>query len=173
MIRAAVLISAFFAVGFCCDAFPNGTDTTLNWFPSCTSKITVYSVFATDGNGNAEYPIHLSAPLYAQVNLTNNGNVYDQMKLTTNLWNWGGFSGCEWHSLPTLGLLSNLDACTNGIPCPIPQGNQQLTITMDFSKFGDIISLLQDDKPYQIQQVITAPNGDTLCITVQARARIK
>ncbi|PIO62434.1 hypothetical protein TELCIR_16004, partial [Teladorsagia circumcincta] len=43
----------------------------------------------------------------------------------------------------------NLDACTNGISCPIKIGRQELDMVLDFSPYGAIIALLKDDAPYQ------------------------
>uniref|UniRef100_A0AC34PVB6 MD-2-related lipid-recognition domain-containing protein n=1 Tax=Panagrolaimus sp. JU765 TaxID=591449 RepID=A0AC34PVB6_9BILA len=173
MQSTVVALFAFLAIASACEQWPNGTDTKLNWFQSCTGNVVVHSLQTTDANGNAEYPIHLGKPLYVHLNITNNGQVYNNMKLDTNIWNWGGWTGCSWHSLPTLGLLSNQDACTNGVPCPIPVGNQLLTVTLDFSKYQAIIDLLTNDAPYQLQQVITdSASGSKLCVTVQSRALI-
>uniref|UniRef100_A0A914YBV3 MD-2-related lipid-recognition domain-containing protein n=1 Tax=Panagrolaimus superbus TaxID=310955 RepID=A0A914YBV3_9BILA len=172
MFRSFIFVLIFIGVSYCCEKFPNGTETTLNWFASCPSKATIYTVTTSDANGNPEYPIHLGKPLPVHVNLTNNGDVYQQLKLNINIWTWGGWSGCSWHTLPTLGMLNNLDACSYGVPCPVPKGNQAMTLTIDFSKFQNIIDLLQDDSPYQVQMVMTADNGDQVCATVQARCRI-
>jgi hypothetical protein len=172
MIRSFVFLVIFLNVAYCCETFPNGTDTKMNWFASCPSKATIYTVTTTDADGNVEYPIHLGKPLPVHVNLTNNGDVYQSLKLDINIWSFGGWSGCEWHPLYTLGLLNNLDACSYGVPCPVPTGNQAMTLTIDFSQFQQIIDLLKDDAPYQVQMIMTAPNGDQVCATVQARCRI-
>ncbi|KAE9556140.1 hypothetical protein FO519_000628 [Halicephalobus sp. NKZ332] len=182
MLKSAVLLLALIGVANAvtvrdCAAFPNGTDTKLNWWPSCTGKIIFNTLAATDADGNAEYPVQLIKPLHVNLGLVNNGAVYcgsAGCKLDTYIWSWGGWTGCDWHSISTLGLLNNLDACTNGVPCPIAQGNQNITVVVDFSKFQAIISLLTDDSPYQLQQIITDnATGDKACVTVQARAKTK
>ncbi|KAE9551399.1 hypothetical protein FO519_005379 [Halicephalobus sp. NKZ332] len=156
-----------------CDTWPNGTDTTFNWWVSCGTKVIYYDAYPTDSNNNPEYPIHLGQPVLAHANITNLGNVYKNLKITLKIYSWGGWSGCDWHELPTFGLLDNLDACQNGVPCPVPTGNQILVITLDFSKFQAIINLLTDDAPYQIWfQLSDVDSGDQTCLTVQARARI-
>uniref|UniRef100_A0A914QU89 MD-2-related lipid-recognition domain-containing protein n=1 Tax=Panagrolaimus davidi TaxID=227884 RepID=A0A914QU89_9BILA len=124
----------------------------------------------TDPYGNLEYPLHFTKPIYARANLTNNGNILDNLKLDIYLANWGGWSGCEWHRLDTLGILNNLDACTNGIICPILPGNQNNVMALDFTKFNGFIDLLNDDVSYQIQLVLTAPSNEQFCMTVQTRA---
>jgi hypothetical protein len=166
MFKAIIVFVALLGVTYCCDKYPNGTDTKMNWFASCPSKATIYNVVAD------EYPIHLGKPLPVHVNLTNNGDVYQSLTLTIKIWTWGGFSGCDWHTLPTLGLLNNLNACEYGVPCPVPKGNQEMTLLIDFSKFQAVIDLMKDDAPYQVQMLMTAANGDMVCATVQARCRL-
>uniref|UniRef100_A0AC34G430 MD-2-related lipid-recognition domain-containing protein n=1 Tax=Panagrolaimus sp. ES5 TaxID=591445 RepID=A0AC34G430_9BILA len=165
-----LFIANTYAIG-CEVDYPGDTDRALNWFPSCSSKIVIHSVTPIDALGRVEYPIKVDVPLHVRVNMTNNGPEFNDMKLSTNLWSWGGWFGCDWHTVLTFGVLSNLDACTNGIPCPIKRGHQVITIVMDFTKWQAIIAILGNDAAYQIEQVITAPSGDTFCITVQARAR--
>ena len=66
-----------------------------------------------------------------------------------------------------------MNGCTNGIACPIPQGNQVLKVTIDFSKFQAIIGLLKNDAPYQLQITLTnKATGDKIVVTAQARAEI-
>lgn len=68
---------------------------------------------------------------------------------------------------------NNLDGCTNGIACPIPQGNQVLKVTIDFSKFQAIINLLKNDAPYQLQITLTdKATNNKIVVTAQARAEI-
>lgn len=88
-----VFVIALFSLTQGCDKFPNGTETTLNWFPSCKSPATILNLIATDASNTVEYPIHLGKPLHAHVNLTNNGQVYPNLKLDINIWSWGGWSG--------------------------------------------------------------------------------
>uniref|UniRef100_A0AC34QGZ7 MD-2-related lipid-recognition domain-containing protein n=1 Tax=Panagrolaimus sp. JU765 TaxID=591449 RepID=A0AC34QGZ7_9BILA len=162
----AVIFFLVFAGVYGCEQWPNGTD-----WASCGTKAVYYKLWPTDQNNNPEYPIHLGKPLIAHANLTNLGSVYSNLKLSIKIYEWGGWTGCSWHELPTFGLLTNLDACANGVKCPIPTGNQILDVTLDFSKFQSIIDLLKDNAPYQIwMQLQDVPTGDTTCVTVQARA---
>jgi len=107
-----------------------------------------------DADGNDEYPIVYRKPLYVLTDLLS-PDTYSKLTLDIAIYSWGGFLGCEWHKIPTFGLLSNLDACTNGLACPIEKGRHNTTIILDFSKYGKIIGLLTDDAPYQTQVVLT------------------
>jgi hypothetical protein len=169
-------VVAFFSCGvFCCEKFPNGTDSKLNWWQCSNGDVTVYSLNTVDKNGNKVYPIHLSKPLYVAMNMTNNsGKDFSNLRLDINLWQWGGWTGCSWHSILTFGLLSDLDACKTGVPCPIKQGNQILTVEVDFSKFSTIINLLKDNAPYQVQYILTdRDTGKATCVELQAKARLQ
>uniref|UniRef100_A0A7E4ZSV7 ML domain-containing protein n=1 Tax=Panagrellus redivivus TaxID=6233 RepID=A0A7E4ZSV7_PANRE len=175
MFRTVAAVLAFIAVCQGCDKFPNGTETALHWFQSCTGNTVAYDLQAFDGAGNPEYPVHLSQPLYVKLNLTNNAAApYTTLSLSMKLSTWGGWTGCNWHELPTFGLLDNMNGCENGIPCPIPTGNNLLNVVVDFTKYDQIISLLTNDAPYQLEQIITdTVTGDKTCVTVQTRALIK
>ncbi|CEF70182.1 MD-2-related lipid-recognition domain and Immunoglobulin E-set domain-containing protein [Strongyloides ratti] len=169
----SLFIIALIQYSICCETFPNGTDTKLNWFNCPDSKLVIFnSVVTVDGNNNKEYPIKLKEPVYVNVNIDNNGNTFSSIRLDLELYQWGGWQGCSWHQIPTFGLLSNLDACKHGVPCPIASGkNQNLKVTIDFTKFESIISLLKNDAPYQLMFKLTdIPTGETSCTMVQARS---
>ncbi|ETN77689.1 hypothetical protein RB195_009798 [Necator americanus] len=158
----------------CSTTWPNGTDTHTNWYQCNSGPITFYNATPFDASGNYEYPIHLSKPLIIKTDINNPKNTYGSpgLKQTTNIWSWS--SSCTWSSVPTFGMLKNLDACTNGIPCPIKTGRQELDILMDFSPYNAIISLLKDDAPYQLQMILHDDvTKDEACIIFQARARIQ
>ncbi|VDL79640.1 unnamed protein product [Nippostrongylus brasiliensis] len=110
------------------------------------------------------------------MDILNPTNVYTDPNLlgTVNLWSWGTASGgCAWSSIPTLGLLKDLNACENGLPCPVKTGRQWLTATIDFSKFQAIINMLKDNAPYQLQLLLhDKKSGDNSCLMFQARAYI-
>ncbi|KAI6240168.1 MD-2-related lipid-recognition domain and Immunoglobulin E-set domain-containing protein [Aphelenchoides fujianensis] len=140
-----------------CVTFPNGTDTKANWFvcPDVDNDGKIYSVEFTDMQGKDEYPIKLTEPLEVVMKINNPGSAHKNIRLDIDIYSWGGWSGCDWHEIPTFGLLSNLDACQNGVPCPIQPGDQTLNITLDFSKYSSIIALLTDDAPYQLHYKLT------------------
>uniref|UniRef100_A0A914CHL8 MD-2-related lipid-recognition domain-containing protein n=1 Tax=Acrobeloides nanus TaxID=290746 RepID=A0A914CHL8_9BILA len=153
-------------------SWPNSTDTANHWWQNPSSIFTIYSLTTTNEQGQQEYPIHLGAPLVAVLNATNTGPVISQLQEDIALAEWDP-NNCKWNTLPTFGLLNNLNGCTNGIACPIPQGNQVLKVTIDFSKFQAIIGLLKNDAPYQLQITLTnKATGDKIVVTAQARAEI-
>ncbi|VDP19020.1 unnamed protein product [Heligmosomoides polygyrus] len=94
--------------------------------------------------------------------------------LNINLWSWGTSLGtCAWSSLPTFGMLSNLDACSHGITCPIKIGRQELDVMVDFTKYQAIINMLKDDSPYQLEYAMHDKiSKDDTCFMAQARAKL-
>ena len=111
----------------------------LSYFRQCDSgaSATFYNATPYDQTGNNyEYPIHLSKPIVVKTDLDNYGHVYSDPNLlsTVNLWSWS--DQCTWSSVPTLGLLKNLNACENGVPCPVQTGRQTLPVTLDFTKYN-------------------------------------
>ncbi|KAH7731380.1 Protein F42A10.7 [Aphelenchoides avenae] len=170
-----LVLLAFCSYGtFACVKFPNGTDKALNWWSCGQGDITIYSLVAQDAGGKPEYPIHLATPLNVGMNITNTAGTIKNIQLDISLWQWGGWTGCSWHSILTFGLLSGLDACTNGFPCPVSPGNQNIKAVIDFSKYGSIIGLLKNDSPYQVQYKLTDKDtGRSTCTMIQARALTK
>uniref|UniRef100_A0A8R1HYZ3 Uncharacterized protein n=1 Tax=Caenorhabditis japonica TaxID=281687 RepID=A0A8R1HYZ3_CAEJA len=68
----------------------------------------------------------------------------------------------------------DLPACSNGVPCPVNPGNQELDVTIDFSKYEQVISLLKDNQPYQVEYLLhDNKSGDNVCLMIQAWAYIK
>ena len=111
----------------------------LSHFRQCDSgaSATFYNATPYDQTGtNYEYPIHLSRPIVVKTDVDNHGHVYSNPNLlsTVNLWSWS--DQCTWASVPTLGLLKNLNACENGVPCPVRTGRQILPVTLDFTKYN-------------------------------------
>ncbi|KAI6235248.1 MD-2-related lipid-recognition domain-containing protein [Aphelenchoides besseyi] len=158
-----------------CEKWPNNTDTKLNWFPDPTVKNdgTIYSMKFTDLQGKEVYPIKLTSPVNVIMDI-DSPTQHSQIRLDIEIYSWGGWSGCSWHKIPTFGLLSNLDACTNGVSCPIPKGRHSITIKLDFSKYKSIISLLTDDSPYQLSYKLTDKSSKkATAVIVQARAKTK
>ncbi|EYB86030.1 hypothetical protein Y032_0286g1384 [Ancylostoma ceylanicum] len=156
--------------------WPNGTDVTFNWWQCNSGPVQFYNATPSDVNGNYEYPIHLGKPLVVSMDMLNPKNVYTNPNLlaSVNLWSWGtSLGGCSWSSIPTLGLLKDLNACESGVPCPVQTGRQWLSATVDFSKFQAIINMLKDNAPYQLQLTLhDKKSGDTSCLMAQARAYI-
>uniref|UniRef100_A0A0N4Z4K6 ML domain-containing protein n=1 Tax=Parastrongyloides trichosuri TaxID=131310 RepID=A0A0N4Z4K6_PARTI len=175
MLNKIILLTFIAIIGstYSCDTFPNGTDTKINWF-NCpdSGEIIFHSLTTVDASGNPDYPIKLKEPVYVNVNIDNTGVAFSSITLDVSLYQWGGWQGCSWHEVPTFGLLAGQNACTNGVPCPIPAGNNQnLKITLDFTKFSSIISLLKNDAPYQLMYKLTDnASGKTSCTMVQARS---
>ncbi|CAJ0599844.1 unnamed protein product [Cylicocyclus nassatus] len=177
MYSANLIVFLFLvAAAFACDTqWPNGTDTKVSWYQCNNGPITFFNVTPFDTDGNYEYPVHLSKPLIIKADINNPKTTYGSpaLKQTTNIWSWS--SSCSWSSVPTFGMLKNLDACTNGIPCPIKTGRQYMNIVNDFSPYSAIINLLKDDAPYQMQVILhdETSKADVACIIYQARARIQ
>ncbi|EGT50987.1 hypothetical protein CAEBREN_21929 [Caenorhabditis brenneri] len=67
---------------------------------------------------------------------------------------------------------NNIDACSNGVPCPIRPGNNQvINLELDFSDTPAIINLLKNDKPYQLEYMLHDDvTKEDLCVIFQARA---
>ncbi|VDO37591.1 unnamed protein product [Haemonchus placei] len=174
-----VLALVFVLIGstFACKTWPNGTDTTFHWYQCNNGPVMFYNATPYDETGkNFEYPIHLGKPIMMKCDILNPTHVYSSpnLMLTINLWSWGTSLGtCAWTSLPTLGLLSNLDACTHGVPCPVQLGRQELDVMVDFTKYEAIINMLKDDSPYQLEYAMhDKATKDNICFMAQARARL-
>uniref|UniRef100_A0A1I8AUQ8 ML domain-containing protein n=1 Tax=Steinernema glaseri TaxID=37863 RepID=A0A1I8AUQ8_9BILA len=165
------ILAALLALSSGCEQFPNGTETTFNWWPCASvAGVTVSSMKPVNADGSLQYPVKLTDNLNIAVSLVNNKQVYDKLTLDVSIWEWGGFNGCAWSEINTFGLLAHQDACTNGFPCPLNTGSQAITVELLFKKFGAIIGLLKNNAAYQIQYKLTAANGDTVCLMAQARA---
>ncbi|CAB3402092.1 unnamed protein product [Caenorhabditis bovis] len=156
---------------------PNGTDKVMHWWQCSNGPVQALDVQPYDQTGtNYEYPIHLGTPMIMKVKISNPSATYTSPNLlkTVNIWKYGGWGGCSWSSVPTFGLLKNVDACSNGVPCPIVPNQQEVDVTLDFTQFGQIISLLKDNQPYQLEYLLhDKASGDNFCITAQAWAFIK
>ncbi|KAI6176877.1 MD-2-related lipid-recognition domain-containing protein [Aphelenchoides bicaudatus] len=159
-----------------CEKFPNGTDSKANWYMCDDVKNdgTIYDMkFQDTATNKDEYPIQLKKPLNVVMDIKSPGT-YSSINLDIDIYSWGGWSGCSWHKVPTFGLLNNLDACSNGVPCPIQSGRHTITINLDFSKYSSIIGLLTDDSPYQLHYKLTDNKSKkATCAIVQARAKTK
>ena len=63
----------------------------------------IYNIFFFAGN--FEYPINLTRPVVAVLNVTNGGAVAKNVQLDISVMEYGGFAGCQWNNVPTFGLL--------------------------------------------------------------------
>jgi hypothetical protein len=55
--------------------------------------------------------------------------------------------------------------------CPIPPGNQIIKLKIDFSQFQNIVNLLNDNTPYQLDIKLT--NKDTnVEVTAHVQAKV-
>ncbi|CAB3402091.1 unnamed protein product [Caenorhabditis bovis] len=175
MLRFAILSAFVISAALACNPWPNTTETKVTWWQVSQGPIIVTNVNPTDKAGNPEYPIRLTEPLLIGTTLNNPSSTYTSpnLKQTIKVWQWS--VACKWTSVPTFGLLNNLDACTNGVPCPIVPGNNQLVnFELDFSDTPAIIGLLKNDKPYQLEYILHDTKSDEyLDIIFQARALTK
>ncbi|CAI4224849.1 unnamed protein product [Auanema sp. JU1783] len=157
-----------------CTSWPNNTDTQFNWWQCATGGMSFFNVTPYDASAKKyEYPIHLGHPLLLETEAYM-PEKYDRpnLKLTVSVFTWNTNS-CAWSSLPTFGLLKEMNACDNGISCPVPAGSHSFNIELDFSKHETIINMLKDDSPYQLQFVFdNARTKNIGCLLTQARARI-
>ncbi|CAD6187859.1 unnamed protein product [Caenorhabditis auriculariae] len=173
--KVAVLLSVVAAVSAC--AAPNGTDKAMHWWQCNAGPITFYNATPFDSTGTKyEYPIHLSQPIIVKADILNPTHVYTKPDLrnTVNLWSLSSVGSCHWSSLPTLGLLKDLSACDQGVPCPVETGRQTLPVQIDFTQFQAIINLLKDNQPYQLEYLLhDRKTGDDACLMVQAWAYLK
>ncbi|VDL79639.1 unnamed protein product [Nippostrongylus brasiliensis] len=161
-----------------CSTWPNGTDKAFHWWQCNDGPISFLDAKIYDKTGKqVEYPIQLSEQLVFRCEIANPTRVYGSpnLRLNIRIWSWGTPRGaCEWSPVPTLGLLSNLDACKNGVKCPVAVGRQKMDVVVDFTRFKAIIALLKDDTPYQLQyELHDRFTGDNACFMGQARARTK
>jgi hypothetical protein len=157
-----------------CPKYPDNTETKFYWANCGTGDIiTTSSITLTDGTGKANYPVNVNKPIVITAQSNNGGGTYKTLKADVDLYSWGGWLGCSWHSIPTFGFLNNLDGCSIGKNCPLQPGAMVLHESVDLSKFASIISSLVSDATYRID--IHVKNGDDSqheeldCIRVEAR----
>ncbi|CAI5446763.1 unnamed protein product [Caenorhabditis angaria] len=164
------------SLSLACDQWPNTTETKTTWWQCSSGPAQVVNVQPTDKSGKYEYPIKLTEPCLIQTTLNNPNTVYSSpgLKQTIKVASWNQFS-CSWSNVPTFGLLTDIDACTNGVPCPIKTGNNQIVnLELDFSDTPAIINLLHNDKPYQLTYILHDDvSKEEICMSFQARCLTK
>ncbi|GMR62859.1 hypothetical protein PMAYCL1PPCAC_33054, partial [Pristionchus mayeri] len=172
-----VLCFALVALSSAKCPFLNGTDTHIAWYQGATTaNVQFTDLKPIDDSGNLVYPIHLTKPLKVLTHLINNQNEFVAGKLlqSIKIYQYSGWASCSWSEVPTFGALENLDACKNGVPCPVKMGEQDMTVTLDFTEFKNIIGLLDNDAPYQLEMKLTDKVSNTfVTLVTQARAYTK
>uniref|UniRef100_A0A0N5AHF3 ML domain-containing protein n=1 Tax=Syphacia muris TaxID=451379 RepID=A0A0N5AHF3_9BILA len=157
--------------------FPNETETKMHWWDCGDGSFKITDVTSLDPEFSYQYPILLHDKTYVIIQAENNVREITEndknVKLNIVSWQYSGWSSCSWTTIPTFGLLDNLDACGDGgLMCPVATGQQQMQIMLDFSKYASIIKLLKNDAPYQLKLVITDTlSNKDLCLYIQARAK--
>ncbi|CAD6187860.1 unnamed protein product [Caenorhabditis auriculariae] len=175
MLGAVLFLLTVVGSATACQTWPNSTETATNWWMCSSGPMTFSAVTTVDCKGVFEYPIHLNKPLLIRTTANNAKNVYSSpgLKQTIKVWSWSTIK-CAWTSLPTFGLLNDLDACTNGVNCPIKLGPQTLDFELDFSDAQQIINLLKNDSPYQLEYLLHDDvTGDDACLMFQARSLLQ
>lgn len=89
-------------------AAPNGTDKVMHWWQCSSGPVQFLNATPYDSTGKQyEYPIHLSQPIVVKTQINNPTSTYvsPNLRNTVNIWKYGGWNGCTWSSIPTLGLL--------------------------------------------------------------------
>ncbi|CAP38101.1 Protein CBG21099 [Caenorhabditis briggsae] len=173
MLSRCLCLLSLVALSSACDTWPNSTETKVTWWQCSSGPVMVTNVNPTDKKGTYEYPIRLTEPLLIATTINDPKSTYSSpgLKQTIKVWSWNP-NTCGWTSVPTFGLLNNIDACSNGVPCPIKPGNNQVVnLELDFSDTPAIINLLKNDKPYQLEYLLHDDvTKEDLCVIFQARA---
>ncbi|CAD5231661.1 unnamed protein product [Bursaphelenchus xylophilus] len=136
--------------------FPNQTDTKFYTY-NCdgTMQIQVRSAAVYDRLSNKEiYPVNVTVPLLIKLKSVNNGVAINSNKVDVELAQYSSSwtdSNCKWHSIPTFGLLKNIDGCEFANNCPLQSGDLDLLLPLDLSKYSKILKLLTGDKAYQLR----------------------
>ncbi|VDM92385.1 unnamed protein product [Onchocerca ochengi] len=137
---------------------PNGTESNFVWVP-CSNESTIYhNIMIVDKNYKRIYPINAMKPFIILTNITNTGGQIDNVESTIKLYKWGGWLGCRWHRIPTLGILDNLVKCNKTVRCPIQRGQQRLPLIFDLSEIRFLIEMLPNNVPYMIHLEIFDQN---------------
>ncbi|GMR52006.1 hypothetical protein PMAYCL1PPCAC_22201 [Pristionchus mayeri] len=174
LLASLVGISSAASVGQAASCgFPNGTDTTFNWWQGdSTANFQFKSVVPIDAAGNTIYPVSLKQPLRVRAHFINNQNdfVAGKLLLSMKVFKYGSWSSCDWNQFNTRGLLDDQDACETDLDCPIIMGEHDMIVTIDFSKHTTLIGLLDNDAPYQLQLTLTDQISNTF-VTVFTQTR--
>uniref|UniRef100_A0A0N5ATQ6 ML domain-containing protein n=1 Tax=Syphacia muris TaxID=451379 RepID=A0A0N5ATQ6_9BILA len=169
MFASIIVLAILIQASLSCD-FPNGTETAVNWWDCGSGGIKIYSITPLDNDGNFQYPIHLAQPMWVEAEIDNTVKDYtsaDDLIIDILIWQYSGWANCKWTAVPTF-------ACSNGLTCPIPRGRQTIRVNLDFTVHKQIVSLLKNDAPYQLQYKVTDKStGRYGCATFQVRAYTK
>jgi len=144
-----------------CPKYPDNTQSKFYW-ASCnaTDQIQPNGITVSFPNGTANYPINVAYPIVITANSVNaQGNTINTLLADVDLWSWGGWLGCDWHEIPTFGLLNNINGCAIGGNCPLVGKNLVVKTSVDLSSFASIVKLLTNGGVYRID--IHILNNDT------------
>ncbi|GMT17671.1 hypothetical protein PFISCL1PPCAC_8968, partial [Pristionchus fissidentatus] len=162
--------------------FPNGTDAKLHWWQvpgssTFAAATTVLDVRAVDSSGADVYPLPLPDSIALRVTISNSETVSwngDNFRLSLKVSQYGSLDGCAWTDVSAFDTLIDTPACENGVPCPFPLGDTQITIRTDLSSFKPVINLLKNDSPYQfVYNFVDLNSNRSFAFSLQARALTK
>ncbi|MFH4975855.1 hypothetical protein AB6A40_002564 [Gnathostoma spinigerum] len=149
---------------------PNKTDINYHWWSCGKGTIEIHDVLVVNSEGKEEYPFDLTKPIYVISNVTNFGPVYTDMTLSMYLWYLSPSKGCKYRRIPTLGMMEDLDACQNGVTCPVPHGPQRIKLKLDFTPFRIILSKLKRNAVFKMRYKVTDRiSGATFCFVVETQ----
>ncbi|KAI6186675.1 hypothetical protein M3Y98_00158400 [Aphelenchoides besseyi] len=143
--------------------FPNGTETKFYAY-NCdsTTQIQVNGADVFDNStGKPMYPVDFKKKILIKLNAFNSGGSIRDNKADVSIdeysYSWI-HSDCRWSSIPTFGLLNNIDGCEFAHNCPLKSGKLTLQLPLDLTKFASIIQFIAGNKPYQL--TIKMRDGD-------------
>ncbi|CAD5224959.1 unnamed protein product [Bursaphelenchus okinawaensis] len=140
-------------------AFPNNTDTKFHTY-NCDDNVQIQVIDAVVLNRDTQqeiYPVDVKVPLLIKLRSKNNGDPITSNKVDVEL---AEFSKswvtrkCQWNSVPTFGLLKNIDGCEFAKNCPLQSGDLDLLLPLDLSKYSKILKFLTGNKAYQLKIVM-------------------
>ncbi|CCD64911.1 MD-2-related lipid-recognition domain-containing protein [Caenorhabditis elegans] len=141
-------------VNFADCPFPNGTDKAIHsYMCSDNEQFSITDIQTLDSNQKPYYPIDPRHPFILNLTTYNHGEQIDdnKVKVKINQYKSGWTGGCSWKSIPTFGLLDDIDGCDFAHNCPLESGPLFLILPLDLSQFSVIIELLAAHKPYELE----------------------
>lgn len=168
MFGKIAILTVVLVTVWACDKNPNGTKTKL-YFKNCNSSapIQVKSVQVMSG-GKINYPIDVSKPISIVATSFNSGGGHSTLLTDVSL---AGYSGwlCTFVTVPTFGLLDNINGCKIGNNCPLTPGTLTLNQTVDLSKYKSIIDHLSGGTTYRLEIKIRdgSTNQPLTCLDVE------
>ncbi|KAI6228909.1 hypothetical protein M3Y99_01170500 [Aphelenchoides fujianensis] len=189
--RLFVLLAAAFALAAAAPPFrppwleaankdcgwPNGTDTKFHAYDCNTGDIIqVQTADVLDNStGKSMYPVDFKKQILIQLNAFNSGDSVRDNKADVSIdeYSYSWMHGdCRWSSIPTFGLLDNIDGCDYAHNCPLQSGKLQLNLPLDLTAYASIISFLAGNTPYQLTIKMRDgdhPKNEIACVVAQLR----